>query len=88
MRENRGQRWGVDFDVDREPRHPTRRTNDAAPSLSDVRAEWEPIVCPDCGAEHPHPAGVRIRRVGLEYEARCLKCGATAARYLSGAWSS
>ena len=86
MRGNRVQRW--DVDVDQEPRLPTRRKNDGTPSLNDVREEWEATICPECGAEHPDPSTVRVRRVGQEYEARCLSCGAIAARYISGVWSS
>jgi hypothetical protein len=88
MRENRGRRWDVDTDVDREPRLPSRRKNDGAPSVNDVRAEWESIVCPECGAEHPDSSTVRLRKVGQEFEARCLTCGAVTARYISGVWSS
>jgi predicted RNA-binding Zn-ribbon protein involved in translation (DUF1610 family) len=88
MRGNRGQRLDVDTNVDREPRLPTRRKNDGAPSLNDVRDEWESIVCPECGAEHLDPSTVRVRRVGQEYEARCLSCGAITARYISGVWSA
>ncbi len=88
MRERRGPRRDVDLDIEREPRMPDKWKKDGAPSLNDVRAEWESIFCPECGKEHPDTSNVRIRRTGQDYEARCLKCGAVIAHYDDGLWSA
>jgi len=88
MRERRGPRRDVDLDIEREPRMPDKWNKDGRVSLSDVRAEWESIFCPECGHEHPDTSNVRIRRTGEEYEARCLKCSAVIARYVDGFWSA
>lgn len=87
MRGDRGRQWDSDIYVDPEPRI-SRRKTESAPSVSSVRYEWEPTVCPQCGAEHPDASNVRIRRAGQEFEARCLACGTVAARYVDGFWSS
>jgi RNase P subunit RPR2 len=86
----RGDRWrqrDTDVYVDPEPRI-SRRKAESAPSVSSVRNEWEPTVCPECGTEHPDTSNVRVRRTGQDYEARCLACGTVAARYIGGIWSS
>jgi RNase P subunit RPR2 len=88
MRGNRGQRGSIDLNTDYEPRVPTRRKDDSIRSPRDIREVWEPMICPECGAEHPNPSTVRVRKVGQDYEARCLTCGAITARYIDGVWIS
>lgn len=57
-------------------------------NLDDARAAWEPVVCPRCGEDHPDTSRVRLRRTTNGIEARCSACGAVAARYAAGVWSS
>ncbi|MDI3339481.1 MAG: hypothetical protein QJR03_02995 [Sphaerobacter sp.] len=74
---------GVEPDV-----RTARRARAGSPDLDDARDLWEPIVCPACGAEHPDTVSVRLRRTGGSIEARCADCGAVAARFTGGLWSS
>lgn len=87
MRGNRGQRSDFDPRVEPEPRL-ARRKVEGAPSFNDVRNRWELIICPECGTDLPDMSSVRIRRTGQDYEARCQTCGAIAARFVAGVWSS
>ncbi len=87
MRGDRGRPRDVDEFDDPEPRS-ARRKAEPAPNTSSVRNEWEPTVCLNCGTELPDGANVRVRRAGDGYEARCLTCGAVAALYVDGIWTS
>ncbi len=87
MRGERGRPRDVDEFDDPEPRS-ARRKADPIPNTSSVRSEWESTVCPECGAELPDSTNVRVRRASDGYEARCLACGAVAALYVDGIWSS
>ncbi len=87
MRADRGRPRDVEVFDDPEPRS-ARRKADPAPNTSSVRSEWESTVCPECGTELPDSTNVRVRRTGDDYEARCLVCGAVAARYVDGIWTS
>jgi len=65
-----------------------RRNRARQERLDDARATWEPVVCWQCGAEHRDTSRVRLRRTTHVIEARCSLCGAVAARYAAGVWSS
>ena len=67
---------------------PTRRRTATTTRERDARDAWEPMVCPTCGADHQDLTRVRVRRSGNEYEARCLDCNSTAARFIDGVWSA
>lgn len=87
MRTNRG--WTADSDSDMEySGRSMRRIKSGAADLDEAREAWEPIVCPACGAEHPDTLSVRLKRSGRQVQARCSDCGAVAARYASGVWTS
>lgn len=87
MRSNRGRAADVDDGVEFDGRG-GRRSKADSPDLDEARESWEPIVCPECGTDHPNTLSVRLKRTGREIEARCSECGAIAARYTSGVWSS
>jgi hypothetical protein len=87
MRGNRGRGVGLDDMVDAEMR-PVRRHSGGSAKLEDARAAWEPTVCPACGVEHFDTVTVRMKRSSTGIEARCGDCGAVAAHYVDGLWSS
>lgn len=65
-----------------------RRSRPSTPDVDEARLAWEPVVCPECGIDHPDPISVRLRRSGPEIEARCSDCGAVTARFTAGVWSA
>lgn len=86
MRGYRGYDASLDDELEIEAR-PARRANGGA-SVRDARNAWEPIVCPDCGADHPDTGSVRLKRTGNGIEARCDQCNSIAAHYVAGVWSA
>jgi hypothetical protein len=83
--------YGLDvIDEDGENFGPVRvRKNRARQeSVDDARATWEPVVCWQCGEDHRDTSRVRLRRTTHGIEARCAVCGAVAARYAAGVWTS
>lgn len=89
MKRQRGHRLDVMFEEE-EDFEPVRvRKNRARnESMDDARAAWEPVVCSQCGEDHPDTSRVRLRRTTHGIEARCSVCGAVAARYAAGVWTS
>lgn len=65
-----------------------RRARASSPDLELARDLWEPIVCPECGTDHPDTVSVRLKRTRSSIEARCSECGAVAARFTAGLWTS
>jgi len=87
MRRMRGYPEDFDDDVDvMEVRG--KRARGRPESMEAARDAWEPIVCPRCGADHTDMTRVRLRRTTGGIEARCGYCGAVAARYAAGVWTS
>ncbi len=74
-------------DVDRPARH-RRLARRETVSLEEARRLWEPVVCPACGSRHADTRSVRLRRTGRTVEARCGACGAVAAVFAGGVWTS
>lgn len=73
--------------VDRPARH-RRLARRETVSLEEARRLWEPVVCPTCGSRHADTRSVRLRRTGRTVEARCGACGAVAAVFAGGVWTS
>lgn len=65
-----------------------RRARASSNDLELARELWEPIVCPECGTDHPDTVAIRLKRTGNSIEARCSDCGAVAARFTAGLWTS
>ena len=87
MKSRRGRALTEDVEPDHAGRLP-RRSRTTAPDIEEARLAWEPVVCPECGTDHPDTVAIRLRRSGPEVEARCSDCGAVAARYTDGVWSA
>lgn len=86
MRANRGRVAEVDEVED--GGRAGRRGRGTNVDIEAARLAWEPIVCPECGTDHPDTISVRLKRVGREVVARCSDCGAIAARYTGEVWNS
>ena len=91
MRTNRGRGVDLDLDLEMEVRRESRSTRHASGHSADVQAArdaWEPIVCPHCGEDHPDLRGIRIKRLGRGFVARCTGCGNVAGTFVEGVWSA
>lgn len=87
MRTNYERNASIESDAGYAPR-PARRAKGVVASLDQARSSWEPVICPECGADHSSTLTIRMKRSGQGIDARCSDCGAIAARYVAGVWSS
>ena len=84
---DRGRPRDVDEFDDPEPRS-ARRKADPAPNTSSVRNEWEPQCASIAALSYRTERMCEFAARGMDYEARCLTCGAVAALYVDGIWTS